>query len=411
VRLYPLTVASAAIAAALAPAYVVRWHVGFYPTTALEAGILLTFGAFAFESIRNRELPAWRSPLTIPAALLLVAGAISIIVAPEWLPALGIYRAYFVEPIVFALVLVTVLRTYRQAQIVVLGAISGATVLAVVNSAITINAFSNHSFNPVLAPQLAPPVAIYAAANAIALYLVPLIALVAAMLLHEKDRRFRLAWGIFVAVATLSVLLTFSRGGWVALAVVGVGVILSLRRRRLWLGALAAGMLLFLLVPGVAQRIEADLTFGPNQTLDGRIPLWDASLRMLAHRPILGAGISGFADRMKTDAVDYPNTLTFPHNIVLNFWSETGLLGVVAFTAVFVVVVVVSWRGWRGGGGADWRPVHLGVLLAMVAILVHGLVDVPYFKNDLAFEFWLLAGLTLAGRRDPPRLQRTRFDR
>jgi hypothetical protein len=84
---------------------------------------------------------------------------------------------------------------------------------------------------------------------------------------------------------------------------------------------------------------------------------------------------------------------------------------VVAFTAVFVVVVVVSWRGWRGGGGADWRPVHLGVLLAMVAILVHGLVDVPYFKNDLAFEFWLLAGLTLAGRRDPPRLQRTRFDR
>jgi hypothetical protein len=31
----------------------------------------------------------------------------------------------------------------------------------------------------------------------------------------------------------------------------------------------------------------------------------------------------------------------------------------------------------------------------MTASLVHGLVDVPYFKNDLAFEFWLLARLTL----------------
>jgi hypothetical protein len=39
-RGYPLTVASPAITAALAPPYVVRWHVGFYPTTALEAGIL-----------------------------------------------------------------------------------------------------------------------------------------------------------------------------------------------------------------------------------------------------------------------------------------------------------------------------------------------------------------------------------
>lgn len=396
-RGYPLTVACAAIAAALAPAYVVRWHVGFFPTTALEAGILLTFAAFAFESVRNHKLPAWRSPLTIPTSLLLLAGAISIFVAPSRLAALGIYRAYFVEPIVFALVLVTALRTYRQAQIVVLGATSGATVLAVVNSVVTIKAFLNHSFNPVLAPQLAPPVAIYTAANAIALYLVPLIALTAAMLVHERDPRFRAAWGVFVAVASLSVLLTFSRGGWVALAVVAVGLILSLRRRRLWLGALAAGMLLFLLVPGVAPRIQADLTFGPNQTLDGRTPLWDASLRMLAHRPIFGAGISGFFDRMKTDAGDYPNILTFPHNIVLNFWSETGLLGVVAFTAVFVVVVMVCWRGWRSGV-ADWRPVHLGVLLAMTAILVHGLVDVPYFKNDLAFEFWLLVGLTLAGR-------------
>jgi len=391
-------VACAALTAALAPAYVVRWHVGFYPTTALEAGILLTFAAFAFESIRNRELPAWRSPLTIPAALLLVAGAISIVVAPSPIAALGIYRAYFVEPIVFALLLVTALRTYRQAQIVVLGAISGATVLAIVNSAVIIKALLDHSFDPVGAPQLAPPVAIYTAANAVALYLVPLIALTAAMLVHEKDRRFRVAWGIFVSVAALSTLLTFSRGGWVALTVVAVGAILPMRRRRLWLGALAAGALLFLMVPGVAQRTEADLTFGPNQTLDGRIPLWNASLRMLAHRPIFGAGLSGFAARMKTEAGDYSNTLTFPHNIVLNFWSETGLLGVIAFAAVSVVLVVVSWRGWRSGA-ADWRPVHLGVLLAVAAIIVHGLVDVPYFKNDLAVEFWLLVGLAFAGRR------------
>jgi hypothetical protein len=27
---------------------------------------------------------------------------------------------------------------------------------------------------------------------------------------------------------------------------------------------------------------------------------------------------------------------------------------------------------------------------------VHGLVDVPYWKNDLSFEFWVILSLTLA---------------
>ena len=39
---------------------------------------------------------------------------------------------------------------------------------------------------------------------------------------------------------------------------------------------------------------------------------------------------------------------------------------------------------------------QLGIVLAMVAIIVHGLVDVPYFKNDLALEFWTFLGLAWA---------------
>jgi len=35
-------------------------------------------------------------------------------------------------------------------------------------------------------------------------------------------------------------------------------------------------------------------------------------------------------------------------------------------------------------------------MLALVAVLVHGLVDVPYWKNDLSLEFWALLSLSLA---------------
>jgi hypothetical protein len=35
----------------------------------------------------------------------------------------------------------------------------------------------------------------------------------------------------------------------------------------------------------------------------------------------------------------------------------------------------------------------LALALAMLAIVIHGLVDVPYFKNDLAVLWWLIIAM------------------
>jgi O-antigen ligase len=121
---------------------------------------------------------------------------------------------------------------------------------------------------------------------------------------------------------------------------------------------------------------------------------------MLSHHVLFGAGLSGFATAIgpywnPTNIDRY----TYPHNIVLNFWTETGLLGVFAFGWILVTGFVYAWRGWRQAA-SEWRAIHLGVLLALVAVVVHGLVDVPYWKNDLSLEFWALLSLVLA----PPAL-------
>jgi hypothetical protein len=44
------------------------------------------------------------------------------------------------------------------------------------------------------------------------------------------------------------------------------------------------------------------------------------------------------------------------------------------------------------GKGAE-RYIILGLIGAMVVMIVHGMVDVPYFKNDLAVMFWVLIAL------------------
>src|ERR1700732_921068 len=100
---YRLDLPLAVLACALAPAYTVGWHIGFYPNL-LEIGILLTVVVFAWESYQQRRMPTLLGPTRIflvATALLVVAGALSVIVAPDRKAALGLYRAYFIEPVLF----------------------------------------------------------------------------------------------------------------------------------------------------------------------------------------------------------------------------------------------------------------------------------------------------------------------
>jgi putative inorganic carbon (HCO3(-)) transporter len=331
--------------------------------------------------------------VTIPAALFLVAGLISVLVAPDHRMALGLYKAYIVEPIAFGLVLVNVLADARRALIIVAGLAAGGLLAGLANAAVIAVALRHPAFN-VLAT---PPVVIYNTANAIALFLVPLIAFAAAIALHWPRRRERLLAAGFAATATICALISFSRGGYLALAAVAIALVASHRRRWQLLAGAALIVIALLQVPSLSRRVVAELNLNdPQNTLVGRFHLWAATLQMLSHHLLFGAGLAGFATAIAPYwNATHADRFAYPHNIVLNFWTETGLLGLVAFALIMAAGFVRTRHGWRSAT-PEWRVVHLGVMLALVAILVHGLVDVPYWKNDLSLEFWVLLSLVFA---------------
>ena len=390
---YRYSLLAVALAGALAPAYVIRWHVGPLPTTLLEVAILATIAVFAVETIRQGSPIEWRGPLTAPAVLFIIAGAISVIVAADHRAALGLYRAYFLEPAAFALILAAIANTPRRAGLVLLGFAAGGAVVAVSNAAVVLDAVRHH----VLDLMTTPPVVIYQTANAVALYLIPLIAVAGAILLHGRGRAERWLSGLFLALALPACLLSFSRGGYLALAVLGVGLALSHR----WAKVLVPGAILVLLavsqVPLIRQRIAYELHPLPGNTLDFRIRIWGQTLRMLSHHLLFGIGLGNYEQAMGPYWQDLTRVI-YPHNIVLNFWPTTGLLGLAAFAWLAVRAFMLGWGGWRRHP-APWRPYDLGVILALVAMVVHGIVDVPFFKNDLSLEFWALLGILWAADR------------
>ena len=81
----------------------------------------------------------------------------------------------------------------------------------------------------------------------------------------------------------------------------------------------------------------------------------------------------------------------YPHNIFLNFWTEIGLFGALIFFYLLAKAIFIALSLTVNYIRAD-RPekyLSLGLMSALIVIIIHGLVDVPYFKNDLSAMFWV----------------------
>jgi O-antigen ligase len=205
--------------------------------------------------------------------------------------------------------------------------------------------------------------------------------------------------GGFLAITAPAVALSFSRAGWAALAVVAVFVGFFHLRRAWILGGVVLLGLASLAIPRVRQRVlvEFDLS-SPHNTFTSRLSLWRSTLNLLRHDPVFGSGLASFRQAVEPfrDST-YQERLIYPHNIVLNFWVETGLAGLAAFAWLLAVAVAQARRGLALG---PWpRALGVGLLGLVVAFVVHGVADVPYFKNDQALAFWAILGLQLGSLR------------
>ena len=381
-----------AVALAAAPAYVVRFHLGPLPATLLEVLVLLGIGA-GLLALRGR-LP-WRGPYLLPGLVLLAGASIGVLASPDRVGALGEWRAFFVEPMAAGLVIAGLAGEQSRRDLLLLGLAASGIVAALVNLVDDVPRILAGQFN-----IASPLVAIYQNANQVALYLAPLDALALAVLLFGPARYERAGAAIFLVLTIPAVLLSYSRGGIAALAVSLLVVAFLHPRRKVFALPLAALLAAAIaLVPGIRRRVLVEFDpRSPNNTLHSRLDLWHATLRMLERRPLQGAGLRGFDSRIAPFYSD-PFKVAFPHDIVLNFWSETGLVGLAGFVWLTIAVLVAAGRDLARSRHA--LALSAGVIGFVVAVWVHGVVDVPYLKNDLALAFWAVLGLHAGALSEP----------
>lgn len=380
----------------LAPLYVIRFKIGPLPTTLLEVLIGLTLASFLLERFLQKDtFHLWKrrlfSPLTYPALALLLVSALAVLISPTHYQALGLWRAYFLEPILVYFVLLTKLREEN---------FSKWLLMSWVGSALWISALATFQWlQAILTPHLSHdprfgrPLAVFNSSNDVALFVGPLAALSVVL--------FRIHKLLIIAILILfsAVWISGSRGGALALGSVEVFLLLAFiwnkispKLRRLSL-QISAGLTILLIVAAGTYFFTLNTYHPPpkksyqraySDTEVVRLCIWQATRNMVIDHPIFGVGINGFHE-------DYPKYHTcdsedfqYPHNIILNIWVELGLAGIAAFTWIYWVAIreIIKSKGTL--------LVKSAFLGALIYSLIHGLVDVPYFKNDLSLEFWVL---------------------
>jgi O-antigen ligase len=200
-------------------------------------------------------------------------------------------------------------------------------------------------------------------------------------------------------VLALALLLTYSVGAWLGFGA-AILVMAVLKGRRALLALLVAALLLAVVLLPVlrVERVVSHLGLQPGSTSVLRLSLWQSSLQMLADHPLLGVGLDGFLELYRTqyirpEAWREPN-LSHPHQLLLEFWLNLGILGVIALVWFLVAFFQKGLRLYRAAEDPWRRAFVLGLLGSMVAACAHGLVDRFLFGSpDLAYLFFLFLAL------------------
>jgi len=118
--------------------------------------------------------------------------------------------------------------------------------------------------------------------------------------------------------------------------------------------------------------------------------MWEETSEMLNDNFIFGSGINGYQEVMQKYHINnYFDIFLYPHNLFLNFWVEIGLFGLIIFIIIFYKFFKNCYNYRKNN-----KDYSLFLIISLISLIIHGLVDVPYFKNDLSILFWLIIMLS-----------------
>jgi O-antigen ligase len=241
--------------------------------------------------------------------------------------------------------------------------------------------------------------------NSYAQIMVALIPFAVDRFMREKKLILRLlsGWAIFVILVTIYY--TFSRGGFLALLVVGF-LVFARQSSRPYAGILLLGILFFLafqyLPAQYTQRVTSLFQLVPGSnvsakkdvSLQGRASANIIGWVMFTDHPVLGVGVGNYNSNFGFYArrLGLTHEAGSAHNLYLEIAAERGILGLLSFIAIIYSTFSVLQR--TKASFLEKKFIEMANICEALTASLAGYLVASIFLHDAYVRYlWLLLGI------------------
>ena len=217
---------------------------------------------------------------------------------------------------------------------------------------------------------------------------------------HEKGSAKRKGLICGMALPLGAILLTYSRSGWIALAIAAVIFVMLYDKRLIPVFAILGVCALPFIPSTIWNRI---LTIGNLQDSSSsyRVDIWTGCLAMLKKYWFTGVGLGtgGFAEIYPRYAVGESGVAPHSHMHFMEMLTELGALGFIAYVSLTFCLIRRSFVASSRRTAAGVRCYAIASAASMTGIVLIGCFEYCWFYPRVMFAFFVCAGIAMAAYR------------
>lgn len=240
-----------------------------------------------------------------------------------------------------------------------------------------------------------------------------LVAFFAVKLNNKLTNSSRLLIYFFVGILGILFVLTYSRTAWAGLLIASLAIFILKPHVRLimtYCGLLLASAVM--LFEKTRERILGIFEHQMFDSMYGRYEIWDMALYRAWQKPFIGYGIGSFSEIIK-DTRGKETGNVYPHNDLVRFFLEGGILGVTLYLLYLIGALYYSAKSflhypkinenisfWEKHFDVELKTLGVIPLVLFGSMLVISMVESPSMDFIYQILSWTLLGSWLGASRE-----------
>ncbi len=214
---------------------------------------------------------------------------------------------------------------------------------------------------------------------------------------------------IFIFISALCIFLTGCRGAYLALFVIILGIILASfqiiffdfandKLKKIWkslISLFCLGAVGFMLLNhGILHRLMSIFILRGDSSTSFRMNVYNSAIQMFHDNPICGIGVGNkvFREIYGLYMLSGYDALSC-YCVFLEIAVESGIFALITYLLFLGTLLINGIKSFITSRDLNYKIITGSAVIAIIAVMVHGLFDTVYFRPQIQYIFWTIAAI------------------